>query len=202
MVRIRPANQQPPARVLVLIHGWTGDERSMEIFTRELPADYLLLFPRGPVQAPGGGFGWAGKDEEGLARYLDLVPTASKLFTEIDLRLADLGLERLPLSLAGFSQGAAMAYTMAILNPQRVERTAALAGFLPAIPLSLDSSGLRGKSFFIAHGTRDETIPVEKAHKAVRFLQDAGAVVDYCESTAGHKLAVSCFNNLAKFLTA
>jgi len=201
-IRIRPASHLPPARILVMIHGWTGDERSMEIFSRGLPDNYLILFPRGPIEAEGGGYGWVNRPEgAGYSHFLDFVPVAQKLSAEIDRLLAEMGVDHPDLHLAGFSQGAALVYAITLLIPQRIARAAALAGFLPSLPLPFTPHHLQGKPIFIAHGTRDETIPVEKAREAALFLNTAGAQVNFCESSSGHKLAVTCFNQLATFLT-
>ncbi len=203
IIHIRPARQTPPSRIVVLIHGWTGDERSMDIFTRGLHQETLLLSPRGPVEASAGGYGWSERREgESLASYLDLVPTAQRLLIELDLRLADFGLQHPPLSLAGFSQGAAISYVLAFLFPDRIQRMAALAGFLPDLPAHFKPQALVGKPFFIAHGIHDETVPVERAHSAVIYLQACGAQVEYCESSSGHKLALPCFHRLTTFLNA
>ena len=201
IMRIRPASQTPPSKVILLVHGWTGDERSMEVFTRGLPPDFLLLYPRGPVQAPAGGYGWVDRAEGGgLTHFLDLIPVCQRLITDIDQRLAELGLNHPPLRVAGFSQGAAVTYALTLLYPERIERAAALAGFLPTLPLPFAPQDLQGIRFFVAHGTEDETIPVDKAREAVEFLRSHQAQVEYCESSTGHKLALNCYSRLNKFL--
>ena len=119
---------------------------------------------------------------------------------EIDHRLADFGLFSPSLSVTGFSQGAAMTYALLFLFPTRINRAAALAGFLPEVPPGFDRSALNGKPVYIAHGTRDETIPVEEARQAAEFLNSAGADVSYCENSGGHKLPTNCFSQLTHFL--
>jgi phospholipase/carboxylesterase len=200
--RYRLPAQMPAQKVAVMIHGWTGDENSMEIFARGLPANCLQLFPRGPVSAPDGGYGWTAVRGVENSQMSDFVPAADQLLKEIDAHLADWKMANSHFSITGFSQGAAMAYVLTVLYPQRIERMAALAGFMPALPAALDLSGLQSKPIYIAHGTRDDTIPVEEARKAARLLVDIGADVDYCENSAGHKLPTSCFTKLHDFLQA
>jgi phospholipase/carboxylesterase len=206
-MRVRPANTSPPARIYLLIHGWTGDERSMEIFSRGLPADSLILFPRGPVQAPGGGYGWADLSAEATAQMDDLAQPAHALLQEVDRRVSEITGASLSSSLpglyiAGFSQGAAVAYTLTLLYPRRITRLAALAGFLPVISPHRQIPDLSGLPVYIAHGRKDETIPIERARDAARLLQAAGAEVNFCENEAGHKLPANCFSELTRFLTA
>ena len=57
-----------------------------------------------------------------------------------------------------------------------------------------------GKRGFVAHGTRDELVPVEKARHSVQLLEQGGTQVAYCEDEVGHKLSVDCFSALASFM--
>ncbi len=56
-MRVRHAAQEP-ARFLLLLHGWTGDENSMWIFARNFPADMWIAAPRALYPAEGGGYSW------------------------------------------------------------------------------------------------------------------------------------------------
>ena len=100
----------------------------------------------------------------------------------------------------GFSQGAALAYTFALLYPEGVSSLAGLSGFLPDGALTLaKGQPLKRKPIFLAHGTQDELVPVKRARQAVKLLEQAGAQVTYCEDDVGHKLSVSCFRGLESF---
>jgi phospholipase/carboxylesterase len=197
--RVLPARTRPVRLALLFIHGWTGDERSMEVFARNRPPDAVALLPRGPVQAPNG-YGWAPAQAQGWPSLDAFATTASALMAEIELRLRDQGAAGLPLCLAGFSQGAAMCHALTLLFPQRVERIAALSGFLPYPSQGLPSSSLAGKRYFLSHGLQDETIPVQIAEENVAWLRQAGAHVETCWSNTGHKMALDCLKRLQTFL--
>ena len=121
--------------------------------------------------------------------------------SEIDLRIADLDLVNCPLSLVGFSQGGAAVYTLSTLYPDRIERAAVLASFLPDVDDEENLLVLKGKPFFVTHGTRDDTIPVAYARQSIGKLERAGAMVEYCEADVGHKLAANCMKRLTDFLS-
>ena len=205
-VRVKAPENPERAGVLALVHGWTGDETVMWIFARKLARQAWVLAPRGPVSAPGGGFGWLPHAASGSWPMLADFEGVTRRFMQAYPRWMERAgappetLEQ-PVNLMGFSQGAAMAFALAAHYPERVQRVAALAGFLPAPDENLPLTRLAGKKIYIAHGTQDDTIPVDMAQHATRALQAAGAQVTYCESEAGHKLSLSCLKGLEAFLT-
>jgi len=110
------------------------------------------------------------------------------------------GLTHTPIYVAGFSQGAALTYSIALTRPQRVKALAGLAGFMPQGAEALArNQPLAGRAAFIAHGTLDEIVPVERARKAVEILKLSGADVTYCEDDVTHKMSAECFKDFAVF---
>jgi len=187
-----------PHPLLLLLHGWTGDENAMWVFSARFPRHFWLLAPRGLYAAPGG-YGWQQRLESAWPRIEDFRPAVEALLDLLrPVNFPDVDLSQM--RVAGFSQGAALAYSLALLYPQRVAALAGLAGFIPAgtEPL-LASRPLQGKPVFMAHGLQDELVPVERARQARDILQRAGAQVFYCEEDVGHKLAASCFRSLGEF---
>jgi phospholipase/carboxylesterase len=101
----------------------------------------------------------------------------------------------------GFSQGAAMTSVLSMLYPERVRKIGILAGFVPSGMEALTAKRpLAGKSVFVAHGTKDETVPVDRARASIEILEQAGAQVTYCEDEVGHKVSLTCLHALRKFL--
>ena len=47
-----------PHALILMLHGWTGDENAMWIFASRLPTEAILLAPRGLHDTPLGGYGW------------------------------------------------------------------------------------------------------------------------------------------------
>jgi phospholipase/carboxylesterase len=191
-----------PGRLLVLIHGWMGDENSMWVFTRNLSPDYAILGPRGPFAVTEGGYSWreVGPGTWGMSPLEDLRPAADALLAFVDDWAASARMDVNQFDLMGFSQGAAMTYTLAFLYPERVRKLAALSGFIPEHGEALlASQRFSGKAVFVSHGRKDELIPVEQARKAVAQLERAGAQVTYCESDGGHKVGKECLKEMDMF---
>jgi predicted esterase len=77
-----------------------------------------------------------------------------------------------------------------------------LAGFVPSgLEEWISQRPLEGKPFFVAHGTKDETIPIEQARASVEILERAGAEVTFCEDNVGHKVSVNCLRALKRFFS-
>jgi phospholipase/carboxylesterase len=206
--KIRPPQGAGPHPVILLLHGWTGDENSMWVFTPRLPANAWMLAPRALHPAVQGGFSWYGSVTEGWPRVEDfqqaiatiIESLTSRYFPEIEFLVPNDDVTMRPLQLVGFSQGAALSSSLALLNPRHVRAVAGLSGFLPeGFDERIAQLPLRGIPYLIAHGARDELVPVHRARKAIELLSRAGAQVDYCEDDVGHKLSATCFRSLEVF---
>jgi len=201
-LRVRTSQSVSP-RLLVLIHGWTGDENSMWIFTRGLSPDYWMMAPRAPHASEPSGFSWRPPQPltNGRPSLETLLPAAGALIRLIDEYSASVKVDALQFDLMGFSQGAAMVNLMGMLYPHRIRKMGVLAGFVPA---GLEELGakkpLAGKNIFVAHGTQDQMVPIDRARASIEVLEQAGAQVTYCEDEVGHKLSVNCLRALEAYL--
>jgi phospholipase/carboxylesterase len=201
-LRVRASQSKNP-RLLVLIHGWTGDENSMWVFTRGLSPDYWIIAPRALYPAEPSGFSWRPHQPETIGRpSLEMLkPAAEALIRLIDEYSASVQLDALQFDLIGFSQGAAMVNVVGMLYPQRVRKMGVLAGFVPSgLEEMVLQKPLVGKNIFVAHGTQDQMVPIDRAHASIEILKQAGAQVTYCEDEVGHKLSMNCLRALEKYL--
>lgn len=200
VMRIQRPAGNGPYPVLLMLHGWTGDENSMWIFANRLPKDVLLIAPRGIYLSKStGGYSWYAERTKPWPLINDFSEATEKLYNTLREQNFPEG-DFAKIHLVGFSQGAALAYTMTIMHPERVASLAGLAGFLPDNSSAwLENAKLQGLSVFIAHGTVDNLVPVERARESVELLEEAGASVTYCEDQVGHKLSAKCFRGLEAF---
>ena len=200
-MRVRSAAASP-ARLLLLIHGRTGDENSMWVFVREFAADYVVLAPRAPYAARPAGQSWIapGSQRQAPIRIEDLRASADALLAMVGEYAAAKAASSDQFDMIGFSEGAALAITLALLHPERIGRMAVLAGFAPAGSDGLlRTSLLQGKPVFVAHGTQDRLVPIEASRESVRLLQRAGAQLTVCEAEIGHKVSAGCLHGLQSF---
>ena len=177
------AGQRWPA--VVMVHGWLGNENVMSIFERTLPSEVVVVSPRAPLPMDADSYGWYSRDAdpatfaaglEALRAFVRALPAAYPV-------------DPAKVLLMGFSQGAAMCYALLLSDPALVAGVAGMAGFLPEPAEAWAAPGsLAGKPVFMAHGTKDETVPVAQARAAAELLRTAGADVAYHEYEVGHKM--------------
>lgn len=183
-----------------MIHGWTGDENSMWIFSSILPSNHWLIAPRGILPTPEGGYGWTRVIRGQLTHFQDFLPAAQALLDYIPRFQTEFGGIQSPVHLIGFSQGAALAYVLAILKPDVFRRVACMAGFLPSGAEQWIKTGQFSRNrFFIAHGNQDEIIAFSHGHHAATVVEKMGAETTFCEDNIGHKLSKACFASLEDF---
>jgi phospholipase/carboxylesterase len=200
-LRVREAVKSP-ARLLILIHGWTGDENSMWIFTRNFPADYWIIAPRGPHTSPEGGYSWRPPRAatSGRPSLDDLRESAQGLIRLVDAYQAEAQVDASRFDVMGFSQGAAMCNILSCLYPERIRKSGILAGFMPSgMEEIVAQKPLAGKPIFVTHGTQDNLVPIDRARASMSLLEQAGAQITYCESDVGHRVSADCLRALEAF---
>ncbi len=198
--QVRYPDGAGPSPVVLMLHGWTGDEQSMWVFAGRMPSQAVLLAPRAPYTSPLGGYSWHANQHKVWPWVDDFNPALESLFQVLTAQnFPEADLSRL--TLAGFSQGAACAYALALQHPRRVQAVVGLSGFMPdGAAAFARNKPLEGMPVFLAHGVQDRLVAVGKARQAVQILEDAGARVTYCEDDVGHKLGSSCFKGMETFL--
>ena len=117
VMRIQRPDGTGPFPVILMLHGWTGDENSMWIFASRLPKRALIISPRGLFTARENGYSWHDDIPTAWPWINDFIPAVESLYKEISVRnITDGNFDEL--NILGFSQGAALAYTMAIMHPR------------------------------------------------------------------------------------
>lgn len=198
VARVHPPKENWNGRIILLLHGWTGDERTMWIFARKLPTNSLILAPRGPHSLPEGGFAWAIPQN---GRHPDVSPfleSAGQLLDRLPIWIPEFQ-SGTRLDVVGFSQGAAMTYALCLkTSPVKI---APMAGYLPEGFASLaENRSFSHLNVFIAHNTDDSMVSVDESHRAADFLTKKGAAVQFCETNGGHKVSLPCINRYDEFM--
>lgn len=201
----RPARGAPEG-ALVLLHGRGTDEHDLLPLADALDPERRLhvVAPRGPLSLPPGGAHWYA---------LGGIPTPDPATFHATYGALTAWLAALPEKtgvpwertvLSGFSQGAVMAYALALgAGRPSPAGVLALSGFLPEVPgfeLALDERA--GMPVAIGHGSLDPIIGVQYGRQAAERLLGAGLDVTLRESPIQHAIDPRLVTELQEWLAA
>lgn len=179
----------PPYPTVIMLHGRGGNEDVMWVFARTVPAGTLLIAPRAITDDHDGGYSWMKRPANEWPDLPQFEPAAQTVARFIEGLPAGYGADPQRIYLMAFSQGAAVAYTLALHRPGLVHGIAGLVGFVPAgYAAATTSQSLQNLPIFMAVGKTDERIPYPIAAECGRVLSMAGADLTYREYETGHKL--------------
>jgi len=196
--RIKKPLKNSSAQIYCLIHGWSGNEKSMSIFSSAIPDDSVIIFPRGPLQLGENEYAWADIRNITKPTFEDYSKISLELFKSIQELIQNINLQpsNEKINLVGFSQGAAICAVLSILLPEKFYKVALLSGFLPSKPPTLEPEALSSNNYYIAHGTQDTLVEFEKAIRLKNYLEEYNATTKLCQEELGHKIGATCFKNL------
>ena len=204
---VRPPTS--PSRLLLLVHGLGADEHDLAgLLPYVDPAgQFLAVLPRAPFSLGGGmpGYGWfdfGGPDGIDRESYLGSIDLLDALVDEV---CEEEGLRRSEAVFAGFSQGAAMAVSLAYRRSDRARPAAVLAmsGFLPQVPwlpLLGESDGIALPPALVQHGSMDPLVAPSRGQAVARTLESIGAEVVYREYPMQHQVALESLEDARHWL--
>lgn len=199
-----PAGAGParPVPAVIMAHGWKGDETVMGIFKQTVPPGAAIVSPRAPLAVEDGGYSWFLRN----STELQPKPPESLLagLNQLHQFITDLPqlypIDPARLVLMGFSQGSTMVNSLIFTYPQLAIGVASLAGLIPDVMQQTKSPNLAGLPVFIAHGVRDEIVPLTIARHTRDLYWRLGAEVTYGEYHTGHKVTVQGMADLKAWL--
>ncbi len=187
-VEVEP--RTPADASIVLMHGLGADGHDFESIVPELalPGAVRFVFPHAPVRpvTVNAGYrmrawydirsldGRASEDEGGIREL------AAALRSLVQ-REMERGVPTERIVLAGFSQGGALALHTALREPARLGGAVALSSYLPlasALPAEAHPANA-GLPVFMAHGSRDELLPMAFGERSRDALRAAGYPVEW-----------------------
>lgn len=206
-LRIKSSPVDNP-RILLMIHGYTGDENSMWVFGRRLSFPYWMIAPRAPHATETFGYSWRNVNKHPLHADFGkpslemLLPPAEALIKLVDEYSASLKIEAHQFDVMGFSQGGAMVTVLGLVYPNRIRKMGVLAGFVPSgLDEYIEKKNLAGKNILVVHGTQDEMVTIDRAYASIELLKQAGANVNFVEEEIGHKLGVQGMHALEEYFS-
>jgi len=188
-----------PAASVIWLHGLGADGNDFAPIVPEirLPASAIrFVFPHAPVQPVtiNGGMrmrAWYDITDGAIRREDERGVRASQVSIEaLIAREKKRGTKAERLVLAGFSQGGAIALHTGLRHPERIAGIMALSTYVPVgEKLSAEASTAnRRVPIFMAHGTHDPVIPLNRAEQSRALLESLGYPVEWREYGMPHSV--------------
>jgi phospholipase/carboxylesterase len=189
----------PTSPLAVFVHGRAGNRGVMWTFDRVIPQDYHIVSFEAFLPDPIGGWSWwhvSGAPSE--SKKEEIVYAAHKLRHAVESLQGLLGIAPEKMIALGFSQGGILVSAATFLELLPFAAIGVLASSL-FLPNDLPEFRCRPR-VFVAHGTLDETIPVERARVGSQALEARGLAVRYVEEDVGHKVGIQGVRALKQWI--
>ena len=171
---------------LLLLHGTGGNEDDLLPLGRELDPNARLLSPRGKILEGGRIPRFFRRLAEGVFDIEDLKFRTHELAGFVEKASRVYGFDARKVIAVGYSNGANIAASMLLLNPQTLSGAILFRAMVPLVPDNLPD--LSDKRIFMSSGLRDPIATRQEAETLSGLLKRARAIVDLQWQNSGHEL--------------
>lgn len=205
LVNPSKAKSNPP--VLILLHGYGSSEGDLIEVSKTLDERFLTFSLRAPFKGSEVGYSWyeltRTRTNEITSNYTELKESKAKILSFISNACKAYKADSTKVFLLGFSQGAIMAYDMALTNPKKIAGILALSGKMleDSKTAMAETTSVAKIKFFIAHGNSDNVISIKEAEKASEFLKTKNIKeVTYKNYEMPHSISGAELNDIKTWL--
>jgi len=198
----------PPAAAVLWLHGLGADGHDFEPVVPELrlAQPVRFVFPHAPMRPVTINQGMR------MRAWYDIFQFGAGREDEQGIRASQALLEELieeqpvppeKVVLAGFSQGGAIVLQTALRYPKRLAGVLALSTYLPlAGKLAAERSAAnQDLPIFMAHGSYDDLIPIQRARDSKNFIEKLGYRIEWHDYPMPHSVCGEEVRDIAAFLS-
>ena len=201
----QPVDSLAKTPVLILLHGYGSNEKDLFSFANKVPKDWLVLSVRGTISQEGNRYCWYNVtlvDNKITMNFEEEEDSRKAILNFIDYAVQKYNGDKNKVVLAGFSQGANMSLVSALTAPEKVAGFGMFSGrFVEEVrPIISTSSSLASLKGFIAHGSRDNMLPIHYAEENRATLRRLGIAAKYSEDATGHTISPQQFEDFITWL--
>lgn len=198
--RVRRAAPGAPPRLLLLVHGYGLHAEEMLAFGSLADPErrFVIVAPRGPIDLPNGAAAWMLPGRKVPEHYPEAVALVDAV---LDQACDRYGVSRSAAVVGGFSQGAMVAFGVALL-PGRA-RVGAVVNWCGALPVgrgAMAVEGLDGLDVLWQTATRDEVIPPSHTAETLALARAQGAVLEAHEYDTTHAVSLELLADTREWL--
>ena len=210
IVEHNPANKVIN-RAVIWLHGLGASGHDFEPVVPQLglDADMAVRFifphaPNRPVTINGGMVmpAWYDILEMSLERKVDVnqIEESAQQIQDLMAREVERGVKPEHIVIAGFSQGGAVAYHVALGYPERLAGLMTLSTYLATNDNISYNDANKDMPILIEHGTHDPVVPAILGEQAKQLLSEKGYNVAYHTYPMAHQVCMPQIQNIGKWL--
>jgi phospholipase/carboxylesterase len=194
-----------PVASVIWLHGLGADGHDFEPIVPELglAAPVRFVFPHAPERAVTINNGMR------MRAWYDIFQFGGGLEDEAGIRASEklvgemIEQEKVPVFLAGFSQGGAIVLQTALRYPKKLAGVLALSCYLPLAAKfpAEKSKANQDIPVFMAHGTLDPVVPIQMGRMSRVALEQQGYKVEWHEYPMPHSVCPQEIGDIAAFIT-
>lgn len=188
---------------IFFFHGYTQDENKMAYLLKDFKESHHIFSLRGPYPLDKG-YGMFHLERRGVPvrETFDACVAYAQAF--VHQALATYDIDPGDITLAGFSQGAVIAMTLALTMGQTIRRVVALSGYLPPFVIEEDYGKVPVDhlEIFISHGVKDAVVPFARGELVRDFFLASGARVTFMAYAGNHVVSPDNRRDLVTFISA
>jgi phospholipase/carboxylesterase len=201
----KPRNHSEKTPLLLLLHGFGANEDDLFSLAPYLDERFMIVSARAPVTIQPHSYAWFNLNFTPEGVVVDLEEARrnlDKLHKFINELIDTYQIDRHSVYLMGFSQGAMMSLAVALTYPGTAAAVVSMSGRLLSQTLDRisDKDALIGLPIFIAHGTRDELLPIQYARNARAILSEFPVDLTYREYDMGHEVSAESIDDIMRWL--
>ena len=200
-----PENKTQNTPVIIMLHGVGSNENDMFGFANQFPKEYLVISARAPFELSEGSYAWFRVEFIGDKRIINEIEAEkSRIILKqfINQVVERYNADASNITLLGFSQGAIMAYSIALTSPEKVKNIGVLGGRLleEVKPFIKPNSNLKNLNIFLGHGLNDKVMPINFANKAFEYCTKLGCNIQFKKYPIEHTISQSEIDDFKNWL--
>jgi phospholipase/carboxylesterase len=208
----RTDREKPSKATLIVMHGYGANEFDLLGIADYFKEPLTVLSFRAPLPVQWGGHAWyqLSQNPDGtlLADDASRIESEEKILAELPGILEETESDAKNIYLMGFSQGAAMCYSLIgrhdlAKHGLGVKGVIAMSGYIPHDVMEpMATRRFDGLPVFMSHGDEDMLVPAEGLTIAKEHLEKLGAKVDgRIYTRMGHSISDEVLADLTAWLT-
>ena len=186
---------------IFLFHGYGSDERDLLSLVEDFKETYHIFSLRGPITVfPGYAFWNFEENGSFVVAEFDEVLKSAQVF--INEAIEEYDLDTKNIVLLGFSQGAMLAQSLALIMGESISKVVALSGYVPDFVKEdrYTKKSVKHLKVFICHGTDDMVVPYQWGEESSEYFKSLGADVTFKSYTSGHFVTLENVKDLIEFI--